>query len=1053
MPGDNVGKLADAAPKTRGALARPELFDCLQRAREWPVIFLSAPPGSGKTMLVAGFLRRFKINHIWLTVEDSRGNDHEALLDAFIESMQQCICEGEECVAVIDNYHYWQSFDVAHQKLDKLINSLEEGVNLVLISRLDLPHAFDAQVQANSIIRFFSGDIYFTRDEGVKLIKHMAPAPSKRIEDAQSVAESVWSLTAGWCLGTQVLVGEVVKGTSGDVNIYRRISDGSELIYYYFDRQLLVDVHEDSLNKLLQLCALDYVPKEIFDDCFGYENADQQVVSQYHLFLNFFSLVKRNAHDYLHLLPLFNRYLAYRESLVPQENTQERHRAFGKLLLDQGYACEAITFYLNKQLWPDASESMNSAYMTCINQAKINNMGNIFENLPHSSIDHHPWIKYWDLWSRRNVGMATHLTDWYSVYEKFDGVDAEGRLFSAFCIADMLGPFARYDKRLSHLEAELSEYIQTATGKIDERAIFSALRLALWSSAEKQALDDLVARGENIVRSNCDVNLRIKLGATLVHYFSWWRGDTSKASVLYDFIAKDVESPHVERYSKLFWHANVSIHAWLIGDNHKAKLHLQGAVEALTSADDESWRRLIFFHSAFVHFSEGDNETALGYADQVFSPKECDTPLARALYLYLKAWLKYGEQRLEDLIEHLEQAVDVLSKQEGHALYRAMIEVDYGRALYLNNDSFHAERMIERVDKCALKTGSLTLRYRCSLARLSANVSEFPDQNEAQRLRSVLAVAREQNLMRLAWWRSPSLRRTYKAALIAGVEVDAVAAQIKENNIELDRSCFEVENWPWPIKLYTLGRFSLVVNGRKYEFNGRGKSRPLELIKTLIALGGRDVSEQSLSDVLWPNSEADSAHRNFDTTLHRLRKIFELDEVLVLKDGRLTLNNCYCWVDVWVFERLIGRLDRELRQNKSQVDEAVVIGTFDKLAEIYRGGFLINEEGNQAIMGYRAKLRNRWSRILKEVGGFWMLRGNNERASEVFQTGIETDATQEAFYRELMRVFERQKNWSGAVNTFRDCQRVLSTELGVEPSEDTYKIYRRLSQTKTQINE
>ena len=108
------------------------------------------------------------------------------------------------------------------------------------------------------------------------------------------------------------------------------------------------------------------------------------------------------------------------------------------------------------------------------------------------------------------------------------------------------------------------------------------------------------------------------------------------------------------------------------------------------------------------------------------------------------------------------------------------------------------------------------------------------------------------------------------------------------------------------VSIYTLGRFSLLLNGKPAEFGRKAPRRPLELLKAIIALGGREISTASLISVLWPDVDGDTAQRSFDTTLHRLRKILGDRRVLKLKEGKFSLEGRNCWVDAWSFERLLG---------------------------------------------------------------------------------------------------------------------------------------------------
>ena len=107
-------------------------------------------------------------------------------------------------------------------------------------------------------------------------------------------------------------------------------------------------------------------------------------------------------------------------------------------------------------------------------------------------------------------------------------------------------------------------------------------------------------------------------------------------------------------------------------------------------------------------------------------------------------------------------------------------------------------------------------------------------------------------------------------AIENNIETGYATMLIKKRGLMPATPPVEVENWPWPVRVYTFGRFGIVKNGELIKFPRRAQQKPVEFLKTLIAFGGRDVSEAQLVDVLWPETDGDSAHRAFDTTLHRL---------------------------------------------------------------------------------------------------------------------------------------------------------------------------------------
>ncbi len=64
-----------------------------------------------------------------------------------------------------------------------------------------------------------------------------------------------------------------------------------------------------------------------------------------------------------------------------------------------------------------------------------------------------------------------------------------------------------------------------------------------------------------------------------------------------------------------------------------------------------------------------------------------------------------------------------------------------------------------------------------------------------------------------------------------------------------------VENWPYPLKIYTLGRFEILKDDKKIEFSRKAQKKSLDLLKAVISYGAKDVPEEELSDALYPDSE------------------------------------------------------------------------------------------------------------------------------------------------------------------------------------------------------
>lgn len=57
-------------PRTTMAVARPRLFRILERAAKKPITWVWAPPGSGKTTLIADYLSTQSRPHLWFQVDE-----------------------------------------------------------------------------------------------------------------------------------------------------------------------------------------------------------------------------------------------------------------------------------------------------------------------------------------------------------------------------------------------------------------------------------------------------------------------------------------------------------------------------------------------------------------------------------------------------------------------------------------------------------------------------------------------------------------------------------------------------------------------------------------------------------------------------------------------------------------------------------------------------------------------------------------------------------------------------------------------------------------------
>jgi LuxR family transcriptional regulator, maltose regulon positive regulatory protein len=223
------------------------------------------------------------------------------------------------------------------------------------------------------------------------------------------------------------------------------------------------------------------------------------------------------------------------------------------------------------------------------------------------------------------------------------------------------------------------------------------------------------------------------------------------------------------------------------------------------------------------------------------------------------------------------------------------------------------------------------------------------------------------------------------------------------------------------VRVYTLGWFAVFQNDKPLTFNGRVPKKPLELLRALIAFGGRRVATTKLTPVLWPDTGVDMAKHALETTLYRLRKLLG-DRCINTCNGELNIDPNRCWVDVWSVELLF-----------EPSKEISPLARARQLLELYRGPFLDGDDTPSALV-QRERLHSKFLRIIGEIGQELETRADYATAIACYQKGIEADPLAEDLYCRLMRCYRRLGRPAEALAVYQRCHKTLTSLLNIEPA-------------------
>jgi hypothetical protein len=229
-------------------------------------------------------------------------------------------------------------------------------------------------------------------------------------------------------------------------------------------------------------------------------------------------------------------------------------------------------------------------------------------------------------------------------------------------------------------------------------------------------------------------------------------------------------------------------------------------------------------------------------------------------------------------------------------------------------------------------------------------------------------------------------------------------------------------HWPWPVRIRTLGGFSLEVNDEPYHPSRKAQDKPLELLKLLVccqAMHRNSADKQWLAQRLWPDADEANARKSLDMTLSRLRRLLGDDATIVASESRLAFSATHVWTDIAPLLDALSRVSefRDRHAGGRAPRGAAPSADVAAMLEHFKGPFLPEDEGpSRAAGGARGRVAAVRSALLIAESLF---EGNRpqvlaalDRAFSAIQprkTWARADALVDPFrqHAEALRVYRR----------------------------------------------
>jgi DNA-binding SARP family transcriptional activator len=410
----------------------------------------------------------------------------------------------------------------------------------------------------------------------------------------------------------------------------------------------------------------------------------------------------------------------------------------------------------------------------------------------------------------------------------------------------------------------------------------------------------------------------------------------------------------------------------------------------------------------------------------------------RANYLLQQAWLvrvKGDVARAWDLIQ---EGLEVKGLR-GSPFPESLLSCAAAELRHTLGDERGAYQYLDRATFLADEMGSFTIRQIVKSIQSQLEFDQGREEHGQEALREAFAIGRARGLMFFPWWIPTVMARLCAKALEAKIEMEYVQDLIRKTKLSPVKS-WSCRAWPWPVQVYTLGRFGIHLDGKPLPSRRKAPYRVLHLLKLIVTLGGQDIPVVRLVDTLWPDAEGDTAHETFHKTLQRLRGLLAYDQVISVRNGKLSLNGALCWVDALAFRMLMNdgaEADQALQKSRIQRSEQQVA--------LYRGAFLKDDEMHEWTGPVRDRLRKEFVRAVEEVHEWHKTHARESEALTCLQQALSMDPLAEPLYPRLFKSFQALKRAEDAKSVWTSYRQNVIGVVRAEPSAEMQHLSQTLS--------
>lgn len=1028
-------------PYLSSTLIRDALLDELQAADRHRLTLVSAPPGYGKTTLIAQFVQTTRLAVAWHTITE-RERDLPNLHLHAIQSLEQVIPEiqplkqftsrdsahdlglkiayflrdhlEQDIFYILDDVHYLIGSLAAEQWLTTLVESMPPRCHMIIISRVlpDLPLV--EMIARREILAIGQEKLCFSPDE-IQILSEQLAGKTLSSELLEKIA-ALEGWPAGIILALKPLPAEVSFSLRGT---------GPEALFSFLASSMLQLQLPDIRNFLLASSVITYITPEICSKVLGIPNSHELLASV----LNQQLFTSRVSGGIIYH-QLFRDFLQTELKQTAPEQFARLHLSAAQWFQSNEQLDTAFTHYLAAGRPEYAAQIAEFVAQDYFVQGKVETLlewkeelipcGIPIPNLLHKCAIIHADRYQYDLaeadlaqasesfeegndteglllvdfqkavinLQRGNYHEAAHQAEALNKLP-IENVNLRGRILRTLGIANFR--LGHLDRAAEYLEAALPLHRQYG----DSYAVANLLQdlgaVHLQSNRFSEAggcLQEVVA----ILRS---LNNPIPLALALnnLGYYYHLQGNYVQAFQAFQEGLRSVTqvtNPRAEGYL-----------LWSFGDllrdcgNFKQALHLYQKSIQLIGNHEPSLKVAVVTSLSTLRRWQGRWDEAVSLAEEAATMAESLGLEYEKQAAQASLWVAHANRgESTQALDKLVRIRDKLRSQNNQIEFVRVSGLCAHVAL-IRSDSLAAENFLRAVAHPIIQPLVAEIMYAPALQSfVKARAEKYPQLVQA----------------------------------LAQLEAQSQESQESSANAEIQKT--------YSLRVFTLGKQDVIErDGQVILASEWQAARARELFYYLLFMG--PTTREQICLVFWPDSSTRRVRSNFHTTLYRARKAIG-EDVIVYHDDMYRINpEIKVWCDVHEMERFIHLASHLSPQNPRTED------LWRKSINLYRGDFLPLIDSPWPVP-LREALRESYVQALIGLAACSQVRHDYKEALTVLKIALNIDPYREEVHRAIMSAYAQQGEKRKLREHYESLKHLLREELAVLPSEETVSLARTL---------